>query len=95
LSTARGCLPQVSRLGIDGALHLAAELRGEEAAQAIQLNMAYAPQPPFDSGTPETAPAAILEQERRSVRALTAQREQTARRVGAKLGIAIAAAAGD
>jgi cyclohexyl-isocyanide hydratase len=51
--------------GIDGALRLAAELRGDEAAQAIQLYMAYAPEPPFDSGRPETAPAAILQQARR------------------------------
>jgi cyclohexyl-isocyanide hydratase len=75
--------------GIDGALWLAAELRGDEAAQAIQLDMVYAPEPPFNSGTPETAPAAILKQARQSLRALTAQREETARRVAAKLGIAI------
>jgi cyclohexyl-isocyanide hydratase len=74
--------------GIDGALRLAAELRGDEVAQAIQLHMFYASEPPFDSGTPETAPAAILEQARRSVRAITAQRDQTARRVAAKHGIA-------
>ena len=73
--------------GIDGALRLAAELRGEDAAKAIQLYMVYAPEPPFDSGTPETAPAAILEQARQSVRGITAQREQTARRVAARLGI--------
>ena len=42
--------------GIDGALRLAAELRGDDAARAIQLYMAYAPEPPFDSGTLETAP---------------------------------------
>jgi hypothetical protein len=46
--------------GIDGALRLAGELRGDEAAQTIQLYMVYASEPPFDSGTPETAPAAIL-----------------------------------
>jgi cyclohexyl-isocyanide hydratase len=80
--------------GIDGALRLAAELRGDEAAQAIQLHMVYAPEPPCDSGTPETAPAAILEQARRSVRTITAQREQTARRVAARLGIAVAAGGG-
>ncbi len=73
--------------GIDGALRLAAELRGDEAAQAIQLQIAYAPEPPFDSGTPETAPAAILEQARQSVAGITAQREATARRVAASLGI--------
>jgi cyclohexyl-isocyanide hydratase len=53
--------------------------------------MVYTPEPPFNSGTPETAPAAILEHARQSVRAITAQREQTARRVAAKLGIAVPA----
>jgi cyclohexyl-isocyanide hydratase len=77
--------------GIDGALRLAAELRGDEAAQAIQLDMVYAPEPPFSSGTPETAPATILERARQSVRVLTAQREMTARRIATKLGIAVSA----
>ena len=62
--------------GIDGALRLAAELRADEAAQAIQLDMVYAPEPPFNSGTP----AAILEQARQSVRKLTTRREETALR---------------
>lgn len=78
--------------GIDGALRLVAELRGDAAAQSIQLHMVYAPEPPFDSGTPATAPAAILAEARQSVRLLTAQREQTARRVAAKLGIVVPAA---
>lgn len=81
--------------GIDGALRLAAELRGDDAARAIQLYMVYAPEPPFDSGTPETAPAAILAQARQSVAAITAQREATARRVAARLGIALPAAAAE
>jgi hypothetical protein len=42
--------------GIDGALRVAAELRGDDAARTIQLYMQYAPEPPFNSGTPETAP---------------------------------------
>jgi cyclohexyl-isocyanide hydratase len=79
--------------GIDGALRLAAELRGDDAARAIQLHMVYAPEPPFNSGTPETAPAAIVAQARQSVRDITARREQTARRVAGKLGIAVPAAA--
>jgi cyclohexyl-isocyanide hydratase len=78
--------------GIDGALRLAAQLRGDEAAQAIQLYMAYAPEPPFNSGTPETAPPSILEQARQSVRELTARREASARRAAARLGIAVPAA---
>jgi cyclohexyl-isocyanide hydratase len=75
--------------GIDGALRLAAELRGDAAAQAIQLHMAYAPEPPFNSGTPETAPPAILQQARMSVQDITAQREVTARRVAARLGVVV------
>jgi cyclohexyl-isocyanide hydratase len=73
--------------GIDGALRLAAELRGKEAAQTIQLYMAYAPEPPFYSGTPEMAPPQILERARQSVASITAKREETARRIAAKLGI--------
>ncbi len=79
--------------GIDGALRLAAELRGDDAAQSIQLHMAYAPEPPFNSGTPETAPSAILDQARHAMRGITAQREQTARRVAARLGIGVPIAA--
>jgi len=78
--------------GIDGALRLAAELRGEEAAQTIQLHMVYAPEPPFHTGTPETAPVAILQGARQSQRAITARREETARRVAGKLGISVPAA---
>jgi len=81
--------------GIDGALRLAAELRGDAAAQSIQLQMVYAPEPPFDSGTPETAPAAILERARQLLRPITAQREQTARRVAARLGISVPSASGE
>jgi cyclohexyl-isocyanide hydratase len=77
--------------GIDGALSLAAELRGEEVAQTIQLYIAYAPEPPFNSGTPETALPPILERARQSVASHTARREETARRIAVKLGIATAA----
>lgn len=77
--------------GIDGALRVAAMLRGDEAAQVLQLGMQYAPEPPFASGTPATAPAAILANARHAVRAITAQREQTARRVAQRLGVAVAA----
>jgi cyclohexyl-isocyanide hydratase len=73
--------------GIDGALRVAAELRGDDAARTIQLYMQYAPEPPFNSGTPETAPPAILEAARRAVSAITAQREVTARRFADRSGI--------
>jgi cyclohexyl-isocyanide hydratase len=75
--------------GIDGALRLAAELRGGDAARAIQLYMAYAPEPPFNSGTPETAPPAILQQALESVHTITEQREATARRIAVRLGVIV------
>jgi cyclohexyl-isocyanide hydratase len=77
--------------GIDGALRLAAELRGEEAAQTVQFYMAYAPEPPFNSGTPETAPPPILERARQSLSSITGKREETARRIAAKLCVTMPA----
>ena len=46
--------------GIDMALALAARIAGEEVAQAIQLGTEYDPQPPFDAGSPEKAPAEVV-----------------------------------
>ena len=46
--------------GIDFALSVVAEIGGVEMAQMIQLQIEYAPAPPFDAGRPETAPPAIL-----------------------------------
>jgi cyclohexyl-isocyanide hydratase len=74
--------------GIDGALRLAAEARGIPAAQRIQLDIAYAPEPPFQSGTPETAPPEILQAARRDMAKLIARREASARRAAARLGVA-------
>ena len=54
--------------GIDFALALAAELFGPAAAQRIQLAIEYAPAPPFDSGSPDTAPDDIRESLRRDSR---------------------------
>ena len=46
--------------GIDGALRVAAKLRNEAIARTIQLYLQYAPEPPFRSGTPESAGPDIL-----------------------------------
>jgi putative intracellular protease/amidase len=47
--------------GIDMGLTLAAEIAGDDYAQAIQLGIEYDPQPPFDAGSPAKAPEAIVE----------------------------------
>jgi putative intracellular protease/amidase len=46
--------------GIDMGLTLAAKIAGDEVAQAIQLGIEYDPQPPFDAGSPEKAPASVV-----------------------------------
>lgn len=46
--------------GIDLGLTVVAELLDRAAAEAIQLRMEYNPAPPFDAGSPETAPPAVL-----------------------------------
>jgi len=47
--------------GLDMALHLVGREAGPEMAQAVQLGIEYDPDPPFDAGSPEKAPAAIVE----------------------------------
>jgi cyclohexyl-isocyanide hydratase len=46
--------------GLDAALVLVSLLRGDAAAQEIQLAIEYAPEPIFYSGTPDSAPAEVL-----------------------------------
>jgi cyclohexyl-isocyanide hydratase len=45
--------------GIDFGLSVVAEIAGETMARAIQLGIEYDPAPPFDSGHPDRAPAAV------------------------------------
>jgi putative intracellular protease/amidase len=47
--------------GMDMALTLAGKIAGEQVAQAIQLGIEYDPEPPFDAGSPRTAPPVIVE----------------------------------
>ncbi|MBK5351695.1 DJ-1/PfpI family protein [Pseudomonas sp. TH41] len=71
--------------GIDFALTLAAELFDEDTAQLLQLQLEYAPAPPFASGSPETAPASVLDEaNRRSAQSLQ-QRTLITERVAATL----------
>jgi cyclohexyl-isocyanide hydratase len=74
--------------GLDGALQLAADLRGQAAAERIQLDIAYAPEPPFNSGSPETAPPAVLQEARQAAAPLAERRLKTARRLAEKLSTA-------
>ena len=48
--------------GIDFGLVVVAKLRGDDAAKFTQLAMEYDPEPPFNSGSPNTADPAIVQQ---------------------------------
>jgi transcriptional regulator GlxA family with amidase domain len=55
--------------GLDMALALAGKLAGDAVAQSVQLALEYDPQPPYQAGSPATAPQAIAD-------ALRARRDQ-------------------
>ena len=64
--------------GIDLGLALVAELAGREVAEAIQLNLEYAPAPPFAAGEPDTAPAAVVAAVRKCVAPIVEERARLA-----------------
>jgi transcriptional regulator GlxA family with amidase domain len=72
--------------GIDFALTVVAELAGAETAQAIQLQIEYAPAPPFDAGVPETAPPAILARVRERLARMAERRRGAVEAAAVRLG---------
>lgn len=67
--------------GIDFALALTAAIRGEEHARFVQLSLEYDPAPPFDSGSPETAGATMVERYRAMVANRVGDRDARVRAV--------------
>ncbi|ABA23930.1 ThiJ/PfpI [Trichormus variabilis ATCC 29413] len=67
--------------GIDFGLVIAGELFTEAIAQSIQLAIEYNPQPPFESGSPETAPEYIIN----SVKATSKNRLDSRRQIIQKI----------
>jgi len=71
--------------GIDFALTLAALLTNRETAQMIQLILEYNPAPPFDAGSPETAPPAVLAMLGERMAGARRHRVEAVRRAAARL----------
>jgi transcriptional regulator GlxA family with amidase domain len=46
---------------IDMALTLAGRITSDENAQALQLLLEYDPHPPYDAGSPASAPTSVVE----------------------------------
>ena len=71
--------------GLDFAFTVLAELCGEAHAQAVQLGLEYAPAPPFDAGSPETAPPEILARVKGRMAPMVAGRLAAAREAAGRL----------
>jgi cyclohexyl-isocyanide hydratase len=72
--------------GIDFALTLVSKLVDEATAQAIQLRLEYNPAPPFNSGSPDTAPSEVLALIQERIAPYKARRAEAVARAAAKLG---------
>ena len=71
--------------GLDFAFTMVAELAGETLAQGIQLGLEYCPDPPFNAGSPDTAPPEILAVVRASMREALASRQGAAKEAARRL----------
>ncbi|UDI94755.1 isonitrile hydratase [Pseudomonas sp. IAC-BECa141] len=73
--------------GIDFALTLSQELVGVDTAQLVQLQLEYAPAPPFDAGRPDTAPSGIVDEARKRAAPSLKLRREITERAAAKLNL--------
>lgn len=71
--------------GIDFALQLVGAAWDERTAQAIQLALEYEPQPPAWAGTPQHAPAEILEDARQRMAVFMEKRLAASKRAAERL----------
>jgi cyclohexyl-isocyanide hydratase len=71
--------------GIDFALTLVSELVDRKTAEAIQLGIEYNPAPPFNSGSPDSAPPDILAFVRERIAPSQVRRTEQMSRAAAKL----------
>lgn len=69
--------------GIDMALTVAAEIAGRDFAEALQLALEYAPEPPFNVGRPELARPEILRAVRQRLEARAGDRLETIQAIAA------------
>jgi len=66
--------------GIDMALTVVAEIAGIDFAQAVQLSLEYAPEPPFDCGRPDRARPEIVAAVRQRLAAMAIERAAAVQR---------------
>jgi cyclohexyl-isocyanide hydratase len=72
--------------GIDFALTLVSIMMDRATAEAIQLGIEYNPAPPFNAGSPDSAPPEILALLKDRIAPAQAQRAKAIDRAAARLG---------
>jgi cyclohexyl-isocyanide hydratase len=72
--------------GIDFALTLVSIMVDRETAEMIQLRLEYNPAPPFNSGSPDTAPPEILARMKEKIAPAQLRRGEANHRAAARLG---------
>jgi cyclohexyl-isocyanide hydratase len=73
--------------GIDFGLTVASVLADQKTAESIQLMLEYNPQPPFNAGSPDTAPAEVLAMLNEKIAPSVARRRESSLRAAARLSI--------
>jgi cyclohexyl-isocyanide hydratase len=71
--------------GIDFALTLVSIMVNRQTAEAIQLGLEYNPAPPFNAGSPDTAPPEILALMKEKIAPAQARRGEAIHRAAARL----------
>ena len=71
--------------GIDFALTLASHLVDRKTAEAIQLRLEYNPAPPFNAGSPDTAPVELVAFMKEKIAPSQARRSEMVGRAAARL----------
>jgi cyclohexyl-isocyanide hydratase len=71
--------------GIDFALTLVSIMADRQTAEAIQLGIEYNPAPPFNSGSPDTAPPEILARAKERIAPNQLRRADAVKRAAARL----------
>jgi cyclohexyl-isocyanide hydratase len=78
--------------GIDFALTLVSHLVDRKTAEMIQLRLEYNPAPPFNAGSPDTAPADVLALMHERIAPSRARRAEAVARAAARLALEAATA---
>lgn len=76
--------------GIDMGLEVVGKIAGPEAAQSVQLLLEYDPAPPFNAGTPRTAPKDVFDKLQSASAARYAGRAKAVRQAAARLSTSAA-----